>query len=577
MTLRFGQLSLLCSAALTLLTVTTAAPASLLHSSTTRVSAQDTTTTTSNFVAPPQAAALQSDDNTRVTVNDNFAGVTLQAPGEISGLIANLTALLAQSAARKATVALTQATPEAAQAVQTPGTPVAAQSQVDLLTPTSSDGQPQAGQQQSDSGTTPSLGATVDLNGETQPALEALVAVNTNSASTLADQTANNTTGQVYREPFVLGDPLASMLPFLPALGEWIFGATDKIQALDIGSITKTYTQRDWARWDAYEPVWAGWLPAQRPAPLSGTTAMDVYSFLFNSVHAQQFFTVGYNWYFAFGLSSYSITDTLVKNNNFDTPTVMHNASYGINQAYNLYRTEWLNSNGQNYAGFDKVEVPWTSLKIVQQTMSWLEDYITKLQSTQSLSHVTVQRPNSPFPAYDSYGLFSQNGGFNSGAYDQFGHIFFAPPYGQLLSHYTHLFSTEFLRKARTSIRASLTALNSALTTFGTGEQGSTAQWMTRVTGVITHANFLVLSERELRLRQVWSDALDGVARSDLQNGQWTNADAIGLANTITSTFVTRLQKFGINEYRSVFLCCCCCCCCVCLRIDCVFAFALAS
>ena len=168
------------------------------------------------------------------------------------------------------------------------------------------------------------------------------------------------------------------------------------------------------------------------------------------------------------------------------------------------------------------------------------------------MTHKQVTDPSAVFGPYDQFGLFATATGFNTTP-SQSLHWWTAGNYGTTLSHYTHLYSNDFIRQARIHVMASLTALYSSITHWGLWSNFMAAQSITRVVGFTSHAFFIIQSETVLRNRGVWNTATDTITADDWLNGKWTNTGALTVARWAINNVTQGVQSSGIYEYQSSY------------------------
>ena len=127
-----------------------------------------------------------------------------------------------------------------------------------------------------------------------------------------------------------------------------------------------------------------------------------------------------------------------VENNSADWTGVMTNVSFRINEAY-------LQSKAAN-PSIDITTFNWKANPSVQTAIQWLELYF------QQWFGIQVMDTTSP-----NYGSFSNSGTFGGGA--NLNAIWWTfNTYCAVLSHYVHLYDGTFLRQARGSVMAGLSA-----------------------------------------------------------------------------------------------------------------------
>jgi len=339
-----------------------------------------------------------------------------------------------------------------------------------------------------------------------------------------------------------------------PATGG--YHISDGITAIDVTKLD--YTARDWSRWDSYEPSFS---LADLSFPTSSTHDIkqdlisnprpnNLYQSLFTQKMRAENFVTQYNNYRAFSLSDFDIYANVLSDpiNNYDYSDAMLNVSFVINEEYNLYRDAWKKNPSNAGQNFDNVEVDWKNLSPrVTNAISWLESYITVFLNTQHLTHDNSLDPVLNRGTTDAFGFW---GNWNIyGMY--FGHATIPFP----LTHFTHLYSSPFLHKARTHIYAALSAFKISCDLMGDDKdfQISFTQELMRTTGWTLSTDFILRSEKELRKRGDWSDSTDGVSTSDYTNGKFTNADLTSITSDYVARVAARYRDFGGRDYNGAY------------------------
>jgi hypothetical protein len=306
---------------------------------------------------------------------------------------------------------------------------------------------------------------------------------------------------------------------------------------LNVNIDALNYTDDEYSNWDSY----TSGIACYSPYPNANNSQQAWYMTEFKKVLVK-YFNLGYQAYRGIIIGKYDIKKLFLTTANFDDGNALTYTSFSLNEAYNIAR-----SRG------DVTDFNWLADSQVQSAMAWLEDFLTQLFNIQNMSHTDINgnvldMTVASNTTIDTYGSFKMDGGYNVG-YNLGGHIWFCTRYLGILCHYTHLFTTPFIIKARKCIYASMTAqYNTMKRSNSFAITLSNAQWAQSIAGVCLHTTFILQSEKILRQRGYWH-ASDVVYVSNNPMGIWTNADLINISNSVTDLCYNYVTKYGFREF----------------------------
>ena len=394
-----------------------------------------------------------------------------------------------------------------------------------------------------------------------------------------------------------------------PGLGEYaITNPVDQQEVLYVG-----YTARDWSRWDSFDiqedylcqptvfgssnvnrgsVVWGinnGATTVQpkvtsfSSAPLSASASAsstigtrvtaDTYLKAFRTRLGQIFYPRGYVWFRGFARNAkLDWIEEFKRIGRMDMTGALMNASFALNENYNIFRTQRRSQIRTNLINdfkskgvdpnsqplndlvdnqFDALKIDWLKdMPRNQATMDWYERYLIQV-TTKLCQDPNLKVPRDPGSSQqiNAFGLFE---GMDGAGYSQGNMFFYAGDYAYMAGHYLKLMRSSVIRDLRKAMYAQLSALYASYIYRLPYEDRLANQWILRMFGWTATSYYIIRSEAILRSRGEWKSS-DGFTSTNWAAGQVTNQDMLTLTETYLQAFIVRLSNYGLTEFLSTY------------------------